>query len=125
MEDCPLDFEYILKSFVNGETTDTCLASKACTEVPNWLVSILRCYFCYLCKFCDVMVDLSVVHARIRNNCSNLNNDLFIDHLCDNPLCNWCIEIEDGEHYFFNCNIKIIQKRTSSLFRNSNRLSTT
>ena len=31
---------------------------------------------------------LSVLHARIRNNCSNLNNDLFINHLRDNPLCN-------------------------------------
>ena len=32
---------------------------------------------------------LSVLYARIRNNCSNLNNDLFINHLRDNPLCNW------------------------------------
>ena len=47
---------------------------------------------------------LSVIHARIRNNCSNLNNDLFINHLRDNPLCNWCNEIEDSEHYFFHCN---------------------
>ena len=47
---------------------------------------------------------LSVIHARIRNNCSNLNNDLFINHLCENPLCNWCNEIEDSEHYFFHCN---------------------
>ena len=47
---------------------------------------------------------LSVIHARIRNNCSNLNNDLFINHLRENPLCNWCNEIEDSEHYFFHCN---------------------
>ena len=47
---------------------------------------------------------LSVLHARIRNNCSNLNNDLFINHLRDNPLCKWCNEIEDSEHYFFYCN---------------------
>ena len=47
---------------------------------------------------------LSVIHARIRNNCSNLSNDLFINHLRDNPLCNWCNEIEDSKHYFFHCN---------------------
>ena len=32
---------------------------------------------------------LSVSHARIRNNCSNLNYDLVINHFSDNPLCNW------------------------------------
>ena len=47
---------------------------------------------------------LSVLHARIRNNCSNLNNDLYINHLRDNPLCNWCNGIQDGEHYLFYCN---------------------
>ena len=47
---------------------------------------------------------ISVLQARIRNNCSNLNNDLSINRLRDNPLCNWCNEIEDGKHYFFNCN---------------------
>ena len=48
--------------------------------------------------------DTSVLQTRIRNNCSNLNNDLSINRLRDNPLCNWCNEIEDGEHYFFYCN---------------------
>ena len=47
---------------------------------------------------------LSVMHAQLRNNCSNLNNDLFINHLGENPICNWCNEIEDSEHYFFHCN---------------------
>ena len=47
---------------------------------------------------------LSVLHIRIRNNCSNLINILFISHLSDNLLCNWCNEIEDGKHYFLYCN---------------------
>ena len=47
---------------------------------------------------------LSVLQARIRNNCSNSNNDLFNNHLRDDPLCSWCNETEDGEHYFFHCN---------------------
>ena len=42
--------------------------------------------------------------SRVRNNCNNLNNDLLNNHLRDNPLCSWCNEIEDGEHYFFYCN---------------------
>ena len=28
---------------------------------------------------------ISILHARLRNNCSNLNNDLFRNHLRDNP----------------------------------------
>ena len=44
----------------------------------------------------------SVVHARLRNNCSSLNNDLFRNHVCDNPLCDLCGVIEDAIHYFFH-----------------------
>ena len=47
---------------------------------------------------------LPVLNTRIRNNFSNLNTDLFINHLRDNPLFNWCNKIEDSEHYFFYCN---------------------
>ena len=46
---------------------------------------------------------LFVLHARIRNNYSYLDNDLFNNHLHDNPLRSWCNEIEDIEHYFFLC----------------------
>ena len=44
-----------------------------------------------------------ILHARLRNNCSNLNNDLFRNHLRDNPLCDLCGMIEDAIHYFFHC----------------------
>ena len=43
---------------------------------------------------------ISILHARLRNNCSNLNNDLFRNHLRDNPLCDLCGMIEDAIHYF-------------------------
>lgn len=46
---------------------------------------------------------LSVMHARIRNNCSNLSNDLFINHLSPNPMCCCNLEIENAEHFFFRC----------------------
>ena len=46
---------------------------------------------------------LSVLHARIRNKCSNLNNDLFNNHLSPTPLCVRCQETEDAEHFLFIC----------------------
>ena len=45
----------------------------------------------------------SVLHARIRNNCSNLLSDLYINHLSPNPTCSCSEEVEDADHYFFNC----------------------
>ena len=33
---------------------------------------------------------ISDLHARLRNRCSNLNNDLYINHIRDNPLCDFC-----------------------------------
>ena len=46
---------------------------------------------------------LSVMHARIRNNCSNLSYDLYLNHLISNPLCSCNLEIEDAEHFLFRC----------------------
>ena len=46
---------------------------------------------------------LSVMHARIRNECSNLNSDLHHIFLQINPFCNCNLEIENAEHYFFRC----------------------
>ena len=46
---------------------------------------------------------LSVLHARIRNNCSNLLSDLYINHLSPSPTCSCSEEVEDADHYFFNC----------------------
>ena len=51
-----------------------------------------------------------VLHTRIRNNCSSLNNDLYNNHLSLDPYCNCGNEIEDAEHFFFNCP-KFIDKR--------------
>ncbi|MCG7879870.1 MAG: hypothetical protein N0C90_26630, partial [Candidatus Thiodiazotropha endolucinida] len=46
---------------------------------------------------------LSVLHARIRNFCSNLNFDLYSNHLLPSPACSCSCDIEDAEHYFFTC----------------------
>ena len=42
---------------------------------------------------------LSVIRARIRNNCSNLNNDLFLNHLKLNSIC----DCRNGRTLFFKC----------------------
>ena len=52
----------------------------------------------------------SVIHTRLRNNCTSLNNDLFRNHVRDNPLCEWCGVMEDAIHFSFHC-IKYIDER--------------
>ena len=46
---------------------------------------------------------LMVHHARIRNNCSNLNHDLFINHLRPDSLCHCSNGDEGASHFFFEC----------------------
>ena len=52
----------------------------------------------------------SVIHARLRNNSSSVNNDLFRNHVRDNPLCEWCGVMGYATHFFFHC-IKYIGER--------------
>ena len=51
----------------------------------------------------EIDIYISVLHARLRNKCSNLNNNLFINHIRDNPLCDLCGVVEDAIHCFFYC----------------------
>ena len=52
----------------------------------------------------------AILLARIRNNCSNLNNDLFNNHLHQDNTCPNCGAPEDAEHYFFKCTIYRTQR---------------
>ena len=45
----------------------------------------------------------SVLHARLRNHCSNLNLYLCNNHIRDNPLCDCLRNVESAEHFFFEC----------------------
>jgi len=47
---------------------------------------------------------ISVLHARIRNGCSDLNFDLYNNHLRDSPQCDCSERLETSDHYFFQCN---------------------
>lgn len=55
---------------------------------------------------------LSVLHCRLRNKCSDLHEDLFQNHLRDNPLCDCLEEAESAEHYIFKCKRYTIQRVT-------------
>ena len=67
-------------------------------EIPNYFISSQRIS--------------SVYHCRIRNNCSNLNEDLFNNHLKLTAACDCGFESEDAEHYLFFCN-RFTKQRTS------------
>ena len=46
---------------------------------------------------------MSVLHARLRINCSAPNSGLFRNHIRNNPLCDLFNVAEDAYHYFFQC----------------------
>ena len=45
----------------------------------------------------------SILHARLRNFCSNLNQNLYDNYLCDDPVCSCSRSNESAAHYFFEC----------------------
>ena len=44
-----------------------------------------------------------IYHARLRTNCSPLNQHLFSKNIIDSPTCA-CGAVEDTYHYLFVCN---------------------
>ena len=55
------------------------------TEVPSY--------------YCNGPRIHSVIHARLRNNCSDLKSDLYLNHVSETDKCELCNETEDVEHY--------------------------
>ena len=43
-----------------------------------------------------------IYHARLRTNCSSLNQHLFSKNIIDSPLCA-CGAVEDTTHFLFRC----------------------
>ena len=54
---------------------------------------------------------LSIIHTRIRNKCSDLNYDLFSNHLRPDCACSCGYPIEDAEHYLFQCTQYTVSRR--------------
>ena len=44
-----------------------------------------------------------VLRAKLRNNCSGINSDLFRNHISNNSVCDLCNVSEDAYHFFFQC----------------------
>jgi hypothetical protein len=53
---------------------------------------------------------LQIFHARLRNGCSNLNNDLYNNHIQLERFCDCSGDIENSEHFFFRCQFYINQR---------------
>ena len=47
--------------------------------------------------------NMSVLHTRIRNHCSDLNFHLYLNQFKDNVSCSCGYQIENAEHYFVHC----------------------
>ena len=58
----------------------------------------------------------SVYHTRIRNKCSNLNVDLYYNHLSQTEACDCGKMSETPQHFFFECKNYITER--SDMLRN-------
>ena len=94
---------------VKRELLNSCLQT---TEVPS--------YYCMGSRI------NSVIHARLRNNCSDLKSDLYLNHVSETDKCELCNETEDVEHHFFKClkysvqGVKLVRSTHSMHPLNSN-----
>ena len=53
---------------------------------------------------------VNVQHAQLRMHCSKLNAHLFSLHVTDSPHCACGYDVEDNEHYLFDCPIYILER---------------
>ena len=53
---------------------------------------------------------LSVIHARLRNNCSNLKHDLYTNFVEPDFSCRCGYSCEDANHYFFVCSLYLNER---------------
>ena len=55
---------------------------------------------------------LSILHTRIRHQCSSLNADMSKIHIINNLKCNCGASFEDAIHYFLECSLYLNERRT-------------
>ena len=53
----------------------------------------------------------NIKHAQLRMNCSKLNAHLFLLHVSDTTGCTCGYDMEDTEHFLFQCPLYHIQRR--------------
>ena len=52
----------------------------------------------------------SIIHARLRNNCSDLIRVMLLNHLSDHDICSHCNIPETSDDHFFHCPIYSIER---------------
>ena len=65
-------------------------------SITERTISVPRFYFNGERKY-------AILHARLRNKCSNLNHDLFTNHISLTEKCACNANHETTFHYFFEC----------------------
>ena len=71
--------------------------------------------------YCSGERNYSVYHTRIRNKCSNLNVDLYYNHLSQTEACACGNTSETPQHFFFECKNYVTERSDMlrDLFSNS------
>ena len=54
---------------------------------------------------------INIILCQLRNECSNLNYDLYRDHLNDTPACRCGNEYESAQHYIMYCPLYTEQRQ--------------
>ncbi len=62
---------------------------------------------------------LTIIHARLRNNCSDLQSDLFRNHLSEDEKCRCGFIRENADHFFFLC--PLYENERLQLFRSTQK----
>ena len=53
----------------------------------------------------------NIKHSQLRMKCSKLHADLFSLHVVDSPECICGNDVEDSEHFLFECPLYYVQKQ--------------
>jgi hypothetical protein len=61
---------------------------------------------------------LSILHARLRHQCSSLNSDLYRINITNDPQCQCSATFEDSAHYRMEC--PLYPNERDCLLRNLN-----
>ena len=57
---------------------------------------------------------INIIHAQLRMQCSNLKEHLFLLHVAETPTCHCSHNIEDSQHFFFECPLYFTHRLTLS-----------
>ena len=59
--------------------------------------------------YCEGRRLSNIKHAPLRMKCSKLNADLFVLNVVNSPECIYGHDVEDSEHFLFECPLYYVQ----------------